>query len=159
MDWAVFGYNILRIKWIQSALAAGLIVLLGYCPSWGHDDRPPRESISIQTLERFNVSLAGYEFLAKRNKRWKDLSPEEKKQLRRKYKEWQSLPPEEKEKIRRRMQRLKKMSPREREAYQQLYQKWRHLPPNERRQLKEELDNWENLSPQQQEAIRHRFMK
>jgi hypothetical protein len=159
MDWVAFGHKILLTRWIRSALVAGLIALIAYGPAWGHDARPHRESISILTLERFGASLAGYEFLAKRSKKWKDLSPEEKKQLRQKYNEWQSLSPEEKEKIRRRMQRLKKMSPREREAYQQLHQKWRHLPPDERRQLEKELDNWENLSPRQQEAIRHRFMK
>jgi hypothetical protein len=159
MDWVTSGYKVLLKRWIRSALAAGLIVLVGYCPAWGHDARHHSESVSSLTLERFDASLAGYEFLAKKSKKWKDLSPEEKKQLRKKYKEWQSLSPEEKEEIRRRMKRLKKMSPREREAYRQLYQKWRHLPPHERRQLKNELDNWENLSPRQQEVIRRRFMK
>ncbi len=159
MDWVASGYKILCKRWIRSALTAGLILLVGYCPSWGRDARPHHESVSILTLERIDGSFGAYEFLAKKSKKWKDLSPEEKNQLRKKYKEWQSLSPEEKEEIRRRMKRLNRMSPREREAYQQLYQKWRHLPPNERRQLKNELDNWENLSPRQQEAIRHRFMK
>lgn len=159
MDWVVIGYKILRIRWIRSALAAGLIVLVGYCPSWGHDARPDSKSVSIQTMERFNVSLGGYELLSKRNKKWEELTPEEKEQMRKKYKEWQSLSPEEKAKIRRHMKRLKNMSPREREAYEQLYEKWRHLPTDERRQLKKELDNWENLSPKQQEAIRRKFMK
>ena len=152
MDWIVLGYKILRKRWIRSALAAGLILLVGYGPLWAHDTRPHHESVSTLTMEGLGAPFAAHEFLAKKNKKWKDLSPEEKKQLREKYKEWQSLSPEEKEKIRRRMKRLKNMSPREREAYQELYQKWRDLPPNERRQLQKELDNWENLSPRQQEA-------
>ena len=144
----------------MSVLTAGFIVLAGYCPLWGHEARSHHESVFILMSERLDASVAGHAYLAKRGRqRWKDLSPEEQRQLRQKYKEWQSLPPEEKEKIRRRMQRLKNMSPQERESYHQLYRKWRHLPPSERRQLENELNNWENLSPRQQEEIRRRFMK
>jgi hypothetical protein len=152
-------YKILRIRWGFAVLAAGLIVLFGYGPSWGHGSRPRHESTPILVPERIDASLTGCEFLSKKGKKWDSLSPQEKKKLRKRYKEWQSLSPEEKEKIRRRMKRLNKMSPRERKAYRQLHKKWRHLPPDERKQLEKELNNWENLSPRQQEEIRQRFMK
>ena len=152
-------YKILRFQWGCSALAAGLIVLFCYSPSWGHGSRPHQESATILVPDHIYTSITGCDFLSKKGKKWQDLSPKEKKRLRKKYKEWQSLPPKEKEKIRRRMKRLNNMSPRERKAYQQLHKKWQHLPPSERKQLKKELDNWENLSPRDQEAIRRRFMK
>ena len=152
-------YKILRSRWCFAAVAAGLIVLFCYGPSWGHSTRPHHESASILVPERIDASLTGCEFLSKKGKKWDSLSPQEKKKLRKRYKEWQSLSPEEKEKIRRRMKRLNKMSPRERKAYRQLHKKWRHLPPDERQQLQQELDNWENLSPQKQEAIRRQFIK
>jgi len=152
-------YKILRIRWVCSAVAAGLIILFCYSPSWGHGARPHRKSVSILVPDRIDTALPGCEFLSKKGKKWQDLSPEEKKRLRKKYKEWNSLPPEEKEKIRRRMKRLNNMSPRERKSYRQLHKKWQHLPPDERKQLQKELNNWENLSPQEQEAIRRRFME
>lgn len=152
-------YKILRIRWGYSAVAAGLIVLLYSCPSWGYGSRLNHDSVTIQAPAHIEKSLPGCEFLSKKGKKWQDLSPEEKEKLRRKYKEWQSLSPEEKDKIRRRMERLNNMSPRERKVYRQLHKKWRHLPPDDRQQLQKELDNWENLSPQKQEAIRRRFMK
>jgi len=152
-------FKILGIQWGFSAVAAGLIVLIYSCPSWGYGSRLNHESVSIQAPARMEKSLPGCEFLSKKGKNWQDLSPEEKEKLRRNYKEWQSLSPKEKGEMRQRMDRLNKMSPREREVYHQLYKKWRHLPPDERQQLQKELDNWENLSPRQQEAIRSRFMK
>ena len=152
-------FKTLRIQWGFSAVAAGLIVLLYSCPSWGYGSRLNHDSVTIQAPVHIDKSLPGCEFLSKKGKKWQDLSPEEKEKLRRKYKEWQSLSPEEKDKMRRRMERLNNMSPGERKVYRQLHKKWRHLPPDERQQLQKELDNWENLSPQQQEAIRHRFMK
>ena len=159
MSIATIWHKIRRIRWGFMVLATGLMVLLGYGPSWGHGTRPRYESAPIQVSERIDASRAGYELLSKKGKKWESLSPEEKKQLRKRYKEWQSLSPEEKEKIRRRMKRLNKMSPRERKTYRQLHEKWRHLPPGERKQLQKELNNWENLSPREQEAIRRRFMK
>ena len=151
--------KIFRIRWGYSAAAAGLMVLLYCCPSWGYGSRPDHEPIPILAPSPIDDSLPGYEFLSKKGEKWQDLSPEKKEKLRRKYKKWQSLSPEEKEKMRRRMNRLKRMSPEERKSYRQLHKKWRHLPPDERQQLQKELDSWENLSPRQQEAIRRRFMK
>ena len=159
MSIATIWHKIRRIRWGVLVLATGLMVLLGYGPSWGHGTRPRHESAPLQVSERIDASRAGCDFLSKKGKKWESLSPEEKKQLRKRYKEWQSLSPEEKEKIRRRMKRLNKMSPRERKTYRQLHEKWRHLPPGERKQLQKELNNWENLSPREQEAIRRRFMK
>jgi hypothetical protein len=152
-------FKILRIQWGFSAVAAGLIVLICSCPSWGYGFRLNHESVTIQAPAHIEKFRPECEFLSKKGKNWQDLSPEEKEKLRRNYKEWQSLSPKEKSEMRQRMDRLNNMSPREREVYHQLYKKWRHLPPDERQQLKKELDNWENLSPQQQEAIRSRFMK
>ena len=94
------GFKILRIRWGCAAMAAGLMVLFSYGPSWSHGIRRDHQTISILAQEPIGASFAGYEFLSKKSKKWKDLSPEEKKQLRKRYKEWQSLPPEEKEKIR-----------------------------------------------------------
>ena len=159
MSIATIWHKTRRIRWGFAVLAAGLLVLFGYGPSWGHGTRPRHESAPILVPDHIDASRTGCGFLSKKGKKWESLSPEEKKQLRKKYKEWQSLPPKEKEKIRRRMKRLNNMSPRERKAYQQLHKKWQHLPPDERKQLKKELDNWENLSPREQEAIRRRFMK
>ncbi|MEE4265801.1 MAG: DUF3106 domain-containing protein [Desulfobacteraceae bacterium] len=151
--------KILRIRCVFAAAAAGLIVLFCYAPSWGHVARPHQESAAILVPDRIDTAIRGCDFLSKKGKKWQDLSPEEKEQLRKKYQEWESLSPEEKEKIRRRMKRLNNMSPRERDSYRQLHKKWQHLPPDERKQLQKELDNWENLSPQEQDAIRRRFMK
>ena len=156
---ATIWHNIRRFRWGFAVLTAGLLVVLGYGPSWGHGTRPRHESAPILVPEGIDASLTECDFLSKKGKKWESLSPEEKKQLRKRYKEWQSLSPEEKEKIRQRMKRLNKMSPGERKTYRQLYQKWRHLPPGERKQLQKELDNWENLSPREQEEIRRRFMK
>lgn len=159
MSIATIWHKTRRIRWGFAVLAAGLLVLFGYGPSWGHGTRPRHESAPILVPDHIDASRTGCGFLSKKGKKWESLSTEEKKQLRKRYKEWQSLPPEEKEKIRRRMKRLNKMSPRERKTYRQLHEKWRHLPPGERKQLEKELNNWENLSPREQEAIRRRFMK
>ena len=159
MSIATIWHKTRRIRLGFAVLAAGLLVLFGYGPSWGHGTRPRHESAPILVPDHIDASRTGCDFLSKKGKKWESLSPEEKKQLRKRYKEWQSLPPEEKEKIRRRMKRLNKMSPRERKTYRQLHEKWRHLPPGERKQLEKELNNWENLSPREQEAIRRRFMK
>jgi len=150
--------KIFRNRWICSA-AAGLAVLLFCSPCWSYGSGLHPEPLSIQPMLPIEGAFSANEVLSKKDKKWKDLSPEEKEKLRRKYKEWQSLSPKEKEKMRRRMDRLNDMSPRERKIYNQLYKKWRHLPPAERKKLERELDNWENLSPRQQEAIRRRFMK
>ena len=152
-------FNTIRNRWSYSAIMAVVILLVCYCPSWGHISRLQQESDTILTTHSVAPTFYDCKFLSKKGKKWQDMSPEEKEKLRKRYKEWQSLSPQEKEEIRQRMKRLNKMSPREREVYRQLYHKWRHLPPDERRQLQKELDHWENLSPQQQEAIRRRFMQ
>ena len=154
-----FWYKVLPVRLGYTAAAVGLIVLLSCWPSWGYGSKSHHESVSIFLPDQIEDSLPADEILSKKGKKWQDLSPEEKKKVRRKYKEWQSLSPQEKATMRQRMNRLKHMSPEERRTYKQLHKKWRHLPPQERQQLQNELDNWENLSPQQQEAIRRRFMK
>ena len=161
MSIATIWHKIRRFRWGFAVLAAGLVVVFGYGPSWGHGTRPLYESPAILGSDHIDASRTeGYfHFISKKDKKWESLSPEEKKQLRKRYKEWQSLSPEEKEEIRRRMKRLNQMSPRERKIYRQLHEKWRHLPPGERKQLQKELNNWENLSPREQEAIRRKFMK
>ncbi len=154
-----FLFKTLHLRLIYSAATAGLVIILYCSPLWGYNSKVQHEPAPVLVPDRIEDSLWEYEYLSKRNKKWQDLSPEEKEKARRKYKEWQSLSPEEKATMRQRMNRLKRMSPKERKSYKQLHKKWRHLPPKERKQLQNELDNWENLSPQQQEAIRHRFMK
>ena len=146
MSIATIWHKIRRFRWGFAVLAAGLVVVFGYGPSWGHGTRPLYESPAILVSDHIDASRTeGYfHFISKKDKKWESLSPEEKKQLR---------------KIRRRMKRLNKMSPRERKTYRQLHEKWRHLPPGERKQLQKELNNWENLSPREQEAIRRKFMK
>ncbi len=154
-----FLFKTLHLRLIYSAATAGLVIILYCSPLLGYSSKVQHESTPFLVPNRIENSFWKCEYLSKRNKKWQDLSPEEKEKARRKYKEWQSLSPEEKATMRQRMNRLKRMSPKERKSYKQLHKKWRHLPPKERKQLQNELDNWENLSPQQQEAIRHRFMK
>ena len=62
--------KIFRIRWGYSAAAAGLMVLLYCCPSWGYGSRPDHEPIPILAPSPIDDSLPGYEFLSKKGEKW-----------------------------------------------------------------------------------------
>lgn len=70
------------------------------------------------------------------DKRWKDprqLSKEDREQLKRKREYYESLPPAEQEKIRRARERYEEMSP---EQKQQVRKRWEQMSPDERKQYR-----------------------
>ena len=165
--------NCLFQKPCNPALVA--VVLVFICsPSWGYVPDFGREGKPLFLPANFQHPRSGYELISKNKKkkpkntrsrssrendRVREMSPEEKKSIKKKYKEWQSLPPEKQRIMRQRMDELNKMPPQKRELYNQMFQQWQNLSPGERRQLQKDLKDWEQLSPQQKNAIRRRFKR
>ncbi len=90
-------------------------------------------------------------------KKWENLPPEQREQLKRRYDEWQALPPGEKERLRERMDQLKAMPPEARELYQRRFRQWQRLSPDEQNQLQRKLEQWDILPPEEKNSIRRRF--
>lgn len=89
--------------------------------------------------------------------RYKNLSPEEQAQLKKKLRQWQSLSPEEQTQMRKKMNQLNQMPPEARKLYQKRFNQWQRLSPQEQGRLRRQLENWDNLSPAEKESIRSRF--
>ena len=88
---------------------------------------------------------------------YKNLSPEEKKMLKRRYQQWQSMPEERQQLLRQRMEKWKQLSSEERELLQQRFRQWKKLPPEERERTREKLREWNALSPEEKEQILQKF--
>ena len=139
---------------LTAALACGT----GYA---AEDEMPPAGEDQTQPAQ---TPAEGQESVAKGGKvspeamrRWQQLSPEQKKKVRRnwkkiknlpperrreiveKYKKWKQLPPDQKRRIREKFQRLKKLSPEQRQQLRERMGKWRNLPPERKQELREEF--------------------
>jgi hypothetical protein len=97
--------------------------------------------------------------LDENQKIYESLTPEEKKNLKKKYEKWQQLPPDQQRDLRKKMKKLESLPPDERQLYQHRYDQWKNLPPDERRRIREKLKKKEKLSPREQEEIRKKFNK
>jgi hypothetical protein len=86
--------------------------------------------LSIGAVSQHGPNLEPYQLVAKKEK---DLSPDERKKLK-KYKErFESLPPEERQRIRAAREKYKQMSPEEKES---LRRKWENMSEEEKHQYK-----------------------
>jgi hypothetical protein len=66
-----------------------------------------------------------------RDKNWRNLSPNQRKEFRKRHKRFEALPSEEKERIRKARQQFRELPPERRE---ELRQQWRNMTPEERRE-------------------------
>jgi len=160
MDIARSMCSIFNIRfWLHYiAVILGVIICLDDFPVWGYYPNLPHEANLVSFETPYEKPLIGFYLLAKNKKKWQDLTPKGKEEMRKKYMEWQSLPKEEQKVLRQRMDQLEKMSPKERQFFKQLFQQWQHISPGDRRKLEQNLQNWEHLTPKQQESIRRRFL-
>ena len=160
MDIARSMCSIFNIRfWLHYiAVILGVIVFLDDSPVWGYYPNLHHEANLVSFETPYEKPLIGFYLLAKNKKKWQDLTPKGKEEMRKKYMEWQSLPKEEQKVLRQRMDQLEKMSPKERQFFKQLFQQWQHISPGDRRKLEQNLQNWEHLTPKQQESIRRRFL-
>jgi hypothetical protein len=95
--------------------------------------------------------------VAKNDKDYENLSPQEKAALKEKYEQWKSLTPEEKRILRERYKKLEQMSPQEQQKYRNQFQKLKNLPPAEQQRVRRMLDNWHTLTPSEKQYIRRLF--
>lgn len=77
--------------------------------------------------------------------------------FRKNYRQWKNLPPEEKKQLRNRMNQYKKMPPQDKQQYRQKLEKWKKLPPEDRRRIQQSLKEWKDLSPEEKNAVRRRL--
>ena len=126
MSIATIWHKIRRFRWGFAVLAAGLVVVFGYGPSWGHGTRPLYESPAILVSDHIDASRTeGYfHFISKKDKKWESLSPEEKKQLRKQlHEKWRHLPPGERKQLQKELNNWENLSPREQEAIRRKFMK------------------------------------
>ena len=95
--------------------------------------------------------------VAKNDKNYENLSPQEKTALKEKYEQWKSLTPEEKRILWERYKKLEQMSPQEQQKYRNQFEKLKNLPPAEQQRVRRMLDNWHTLTPSEKQYIRRLF--
>lgn len=91
--------------------------------------------------------------------RWRQMSPQEKQELRNRYQRWKSLAPEEREELRKKFEIWRGMTPDEKKVIRRNFERWRNLPPQQQERLRERWDRWRNLPPERREVLRRRFQK
>lgn len=105
----------------------------------------------------FSNNLIAYRNKHKQKRKFDELSPDKKAELKKRYEEWRSLPKEEKEKIRKRKEMWNKMNHQEKKHYQRRHKQWKKMKPEVRKRLRNKLEQFENLSPKEQHRIRQIF--
>ena len=70
-------------------------------------------------------------------RKWQELSPERKAELRRAHEQWSKLTPEERQLVQQTADRLKKLSPEQREQLREGCRRWRQMPPEKREAMKQ----------------------
>lgn len=101
------------------------------------------------------VELALYRYvqggddLPLENKRWKDLTQEQRDRIRERYHRFQDLPTDEQDRIRKRYEWFKNLPSEERH---QLREKWQRMTPEERKHFRKEL---KQLRKQRRTAYKH----
>ncbi len=109
-------------------------------------------------LERWRqMSPEERQDLKKRYRRWKSLSPEKKTELRQKLETWRGLAPEQKDSVRRNFRRWRNLSPENRERLRKRWERWSGLPPEQRERLKKRFEKFRSLPPAERREWRKRF--
>lgn len=92
-----------------------------------------------------------------RLKRWRDLTPQQKKIFKERLKKWRKLDPKRRAEILKNFKRYKKLPPHQRQRIRENWQRWRKLPPQKRRKIQTLHRHWRRLSPQQRINLRKRL--
>lgn len=108
------------------------------------------------------IALAGLWSMgasAEPDKRWDELTPQERQVLERTHAErWNSKTPEERERMLKGAERWQKMTPEEREKARARHEKFKNMSPEEKAQMRERHEKrreaFEKLPPEKQQAIR-----
>ena len=88
--------------------------------------------------------------------RWKNLSPEQKRQYRERLKRWKQLTPEQKAKIKNRYERFKNLPPEKQALVRENWRRYKRLDEGQRRVIRQKYKRWKNLSEAQKQQIRER---
>ena len=88
--------------------------------------------------------------------RWKNLSPEQKRQYRERLQRWKRLTPEQKERIKNRYEHFKNLPPEKQTRIRKNWQRYKRLDEGQRRIIQEKYKRWKNLSEAQKQQIRER---
>lgn len=120
----------------------------------------PNQAQHHQVVDDRNAShhylARNEEDMARARERWKNLSPEQKRQYRERLKRWKQLTPEQKAEIKKRYQRFKNLPPEKQARVRENWRRFQSLDEKQRRVIRQKYKRWKNLSEAQKQKIRER---
>jgi hypothetical protein len=96
------------------------------------------------------------EGVSQAREKWKNLSPEQKRQYRERLKRWKQLTPEQKEKIKNRYNHFKNLPPEKQAQVRENWRRYKILDEVQQRAIRQRYERWKNLSEAQKQQIRER---
>ncbi|HVV68689.1 MAG TPA: DUF3106 domain-containing protein [Gammaproteobacteria bacterium] len=103
------------------------------------------------------MQTATPEQMQEMQKKWQNMTPAEKEQMRAKAKEaWEKMTPEQKEQLREQMrQRMQNMTPEQRkQMMERMHKEWEALSPEKKQELVNKAqERWNKLTPEQQTRL------
>jgi len=117
--------------WCRLLLTFGFLCLLGLAGPMDHLAQGSQEPGKDEPSDkgRRNLSPEERRQLRERYKQFKQLPPEEQEKLRQRLKEFQSLPEDQQERLRQRGKLFRDMTPEQQERFRKFQRRWRNLPP------------------------------
>lgn len=84
------------------------------------------------------------------------LAPQQRRELAENIARYRSLPPDQQQALRERMQRFRDRSPAERERIRRNAERWRRMTPVERERIRKNWNRYQHLTPDQRRALQDR---
>jgi hypothetical protein len=96
------------------------------------------------------------EDVSQARERWQNLSPEQKRQYRKRLQRWKQLTPEQKATIKNRYEHFKNLPPEKQTRVRENWRRYKRLDEGQRRVIRQKYQRWKNLSEAQKQQIRER---
>ncbi|APG24744.1 hypothetical protein A7E75_06655 [Syntrophotalea acetylenica] len=90
-------------------------------------------------------------------RRWEDLTPEQRRQLKGRYRQYKEMAPDEQQRLRQRYDQYQDLPPAERERLKQRMERWQRLPEDKRQEIKQRYQRYRQLPPEKQQELRKQW--
>jgi hypothetical protein len=89
--------------------------------------------------------------------RWKNLSPEQKQQIREFSKNAKSMTPEQRREAMNQLPFFRDLTPEENQVLQKRLQRFKGMDPDKRKKMMENYERWQKMTPEEREAARQKL--